>query len=1300
MNPEKKFLVAGVLLFVLFAVFVRADPYYDFYYGFTGFAVLETANETNTTGSIYGYTTPSDAQMYVDYSYYGQTPLTVSNLLAGSHYVQFKKSGYQDFYGTYTVYSGQTTNVFANLVPSNTTSPSPTPYPSPSPNATSSPSPSPSVQVSLGPTPQIFNVGCPEITSGSIRVIWNTDIASDSAVTYLSNGYYEPATVTSHSVLMTGLPASTRITFYTKSCAMGRCATQGPNSCTTHSAVNQSNVTDTGAVSIRSYPAGAKVYFDNIYRGVTSPDFALVLPYTPVGRHNILLIKDGYYIYSAYPYVYSSQTANVNAYLSPLPGYANVTPSPSPSAQPNETGYIYATSTPPGASVHVDSVFRGYTPVTLSVPAGLHNVMFSLPGYQTTSNNLYVTSGQTTSIHAVLVLANSTPSPSPSTMPSPSPNATGPVIFNVACPEITSSSIRVIWNTDIYSDSAALWGSQAFTNPAIVTSHAVMMTGLPSSTRITFNVRSCANGICTTKGPNGCTTHSATNLTNQTNLTGSIYGYTNPVQAEMYLDNAFRGLTPLTVNGVAAGSHNVLFVKNGYYTYSAYPYVAAYQTTTVSANLVPLTATVSPSPSAYPSPSPSVQPNNTCYDSDGGFNIYVKGTVSGSVGGIPYSHTDFCYDAFLLNEHYCGYPDYAYNSTVNCGMNGTMTCSDGRCISNTNPSPSPSASPMPSPSPTPGPSYEMNTYVHDDLDYNYDAYRFTTETSRFGPGTSSFGSNLGPKMLTKEQTYILAPAPGLSTDGKIIYPTGAVNTYENQRVYLFAYTAYDETVKQMQAKYAKTGYEAIFETAMPLCLDTAYSYSTCPSKDKKLWAGYVELTFLGEKYGVADYYAQAGQISSVTLGKYVTYKELFYIGEQVTTPDSYVVKLTDIGTFQPIGAQFDVLDANGNLIKRVYGAVGDRILVTEAGDLVIYVYDIPDASSAAVYMYAHQLIIGNNLEVVGGDSHKNWIGKIVTSTVGSSEAISKIQLYNDIDQTYKVPITQTLDVGEGIDIIKGKNGFRFNFLGLQSVDYDTLSFTIFKNKALYVYDGLNGSYYTQPANLLRIESGVPNAFQFGSTAVPSVYWVLETNSDGSLVAGDVYYMTAGGYYAKDIGNYYRLTYYYSPDQSAVLYMNPQNASSVGIFIPEITEENNGTQAYYSNNWHLNLQYDSNLDQFVDYPGYTSVQRIGYSFGPSIIYANKELGFISYRGTSFNSISSFSALLAYPKQVVKARYALTSTIPASSSGGGGGGGATAVPTATSTPKAVTVNPTAVTKPIEPIDPVSAFLRSIANFFGFS
>ena len=68
-------------------------------------------------GSIYATSNPSGANVYLDGTYKGTSPITISNVPVGSHTVKYTKSGYVDCEKTVTVYANQQANVHCDLQP-------------------------------------------------------------------------------------------------------------------------------------------------------------------------------------------------------------------------------------------------------------------------------------------------------------------------------------------------------------------------------------------------------------------------------------------------------------------------------------------------------------------------------------------------------------------------------------------------------------------------------------------------------------------------------------------------------------------------------------------------------------------------------------------------------------------------------------------------------------------------------------------------------------------------------------------------------------------------------------------------------------------------------------------------------------------------------------------------------------------------------------------------------------------------------------------------------------------------------
>lgn len=69
------------------------------------------------TGSLSIRSEPSGADCWVDSRYYGQTPLTVSDLNPGSYDLLLRNAGYLDHEESARVNAGRTTSVYGGLTP-------------------------------------------------------------------------------------------------------------------------------------------------------------------------------------------------------------------------------------------------------------------------------------------------------------------------------------------------------------------------------------------------------------------------------------------------------------------------------------------------------------------------------------------------------------------------------------------------------------------------------------------------------------------------------------------------------------------------------------------------------------------------------------------------------------------------------------------------------------------------------------------------------------------------------------------------------------------------------------------------------------------------------------------------------------------------------------------------------------------------------------------------------------------------------------------------------------------------------
>ena len=156
-----------------------------------------------------------------------------------------------------------------------------------------------------------------------------------------------------------------------------------------------------GHIGVWSNPSGADIYLDDVYQGVTGPDWFLIYDVS-TGYCTIRLEKSGYEDYTETIYVLAGDTAQVSAYLTttstPTTTAATSTPPP--------TAYVRAWSSPSGADIYLDDVYQGATCPDWfwirDVSPGSRTIKLTKSGYVDYTATVHVSAGDTGSIEATL----------------------------------------------------------------------------------------------------------------------------------------------------------------------------------------------------------------------------------------------------------------------------------------------------------------------------------------------------------------------------------------------------------------------------------------------------------------------------------------------------------------------------------------------------------------------------------------------------------------------------------------------------------------------------------------------------------------------------------------------------------------------------------------------------------------------------------------------------------------------------------------------------------------------------------
>lgn len=293
-----------------------------------------------------------------------------------------------------------------------------------------------------------------------------------------------------------------------------------------------------GTIYVESQPAGAEIYFNGDYRGLSPITISEVWP----GTYTIMAEMNGYRTYSTTTSVSSGTRSTVYCPLSPL----------------NTAGSLYVISSPTDSNIYLDAVYKGKTPMTISnIAAGTHILEVDHSGYYDWKSTVDVPAGGTRTISTTL---------------NPMPVSSVGWLYVSSSPGGASVSLdgNPVGQTP-YSGSLKLNNIGAGTHTV-----SLSLTGYaPYSAQASVSP-STVSEVSAILQPNAPVAS-----------TGGLSVSSTPAGAQVFLDNQFMGITPLTLNAVTTGTHLVSIRQDGYEEYSATTPVNAGATSTVSAALMP-----------------------------------------------------------------------------------------------------------------------------------------------------------------------------------------------------------------------------------------------------------------------------------------------------------------------------------------------------------------------------------------------------------------------------------------------------------------------------------------------------------------------------------------------------------------------------------------------------------------------------------------------------------------------------------------------------------------------------------------
>lgn len=295
-----------------------------------------------------------------------------------------------------------------------------------------------------------------------------------------------------------------------------------------------------GSISVESQPTGADIYFNGNYRGRAPLTITDVWP----GTYTISADMTGYRTYSTTTSVSSDIRSSVYCLMTPV----------------NTAGALSILSSPSNADVYLDGLYKGRTPITLSnLASGTHSIQLGYNGYYDWKSTVVVPEGGTKTVSATL---------------NPMPGSSTGWIY------VSSSPGGATVTLDGSSVGQTPVSGSLKLNTIAVGDHTVALelAGYqPYSTR-------------TSVSSNTVTEVSAVLIPSGTSsVKGAMSVSSNPAGANIFLDNNFIGISPLTAPDIAAGNHLVTFKMAGYQEYSTTALVSAGTTSSVSAALLPVT---------------------------------------------------------------------------------------------------------------------------------------------------------------------------------------------------------------------------------------------------------------------------------------------------------------------------------------------------------------------------------------------------------------------------------------------------------------------------------------------------------------------------------------------------------------------------------------------------------------------------------------------------------------------------------------------------------------------------------------
>jgi hypothetical protein len=497
----------------------------------TGLIVTTPESPGPQAGWLTIISTPSGADVSIDGTAAGVTPVIGREVGAGTHSIGVTMAGYERYLTEKSVGNGEQAAVDATLkeIPVTIV---PTSRPTTEPTL---------VPITPGPGPCL---GCDK---GWLRVHCNVDGATVSfddlsAGCTVTGGSCDTEVTTTIMPFRTFTVQKPGYEIFTGT--VSRWPAKG-ETVDLYSTLNP--VASNGNIQVTSHPSGAIVTLDGGSWQYTPAMFTAV----SAGSHTLQITMSGYQPYGTSAYVTAGQTAGVNAYLVPTP--------PQP-----RTGSLNIATSPRGADIYVDGNYIAESPyVVTNLAPGSHTLRLHKAGYDEYLTTVVISAGQQT-----------------------------PLSFSFSSQQAAVGSIEVastpagsaIYLDGNYVGQTPLNGYFDLTSVRQGT-HTLLIRqkDFQDYTKAVYVQGGNVVTINAQLSPNAPSPIPDT--------TGQIIVASTPAGAELFLDNNFRGITPVTLSDIPAGSHVVMVRQTGYTDASQTVTVTGGQSTPVALGLAEITVT-------------------------------------------------------------------------------------------------------------------------------------------------------------------------------------------------------------------------------------------------------------------------------------------------------------------------------------------------------------------------------------------------------------------------------------------------------------------------------------------------------------------------------------------------------------------------------------------------------------------------------------------------------------------------------------------------------------------------------------